>query len=133
MTQSGEKDTILAATERSEQILTYAGGQLGMLVGRASIRFRQAAQAFREEADHMDMPGVPSTQQAGRPVSERNADLDRSTMERAEELVGRIEQWAIVGGSQMKKAIARLQEDAEDMYVEAQDMHDKWKDTREQA
>ncbi|BCL81550.1 hypothetical protein ccbrp13_40150 [Ktedonobacteria bacterium brp13] len=133
MTQTREKDTILAAAERSEQILTYAGGRLGMLVGRATIRFRQAAQAFREEADHMDMPGLTSTQQAGRPASERNADLNRSTMERAEELVGRIEQWAIVGSSQMKRAIARLQEDAEDMYVEAQDMHDKWKDTREQA
>ncbi|GCE16297.1 hypothetical protein KDK_00970 [Dictyobacter kobayashii] len=34
---------------------------------------------------------------------------------------------------QMKKTMARLREDVEDMYVEAQDLHYTWKDKGKQV
>ncbi|GCE16298.1 hypothetical protein [Dictyobacter kobayashii] len=56
MTQPEERDAILSASARAEQMLTRVGGQLGTLMSLTRLRFRQAAQTLREEANQMDMP-----------------------------------------------------------------------------
>lgn len=112
-------------TARAEQKLIQVGGQLGNWMGLARLRFRQATQTFREEADHMDLPASASSNQAKRTSTERPA------LEKAEEVVEQLEQWAALGSLRMKKTIACLREDAEDIYVEAQDMSSRWQAERE--
>lgn len=134
MTQEQHENATPAATERAEQILSRAGERLGKLVGRAGQRLQQTAQAFREEADQMDDPGSTSTHPRSRASTARKAPANQPTTARAEELVGQLEQrfnrWALVNGAQAKRAIARLREDAEDMWIEAQELRTDWRGTR---
>ncbi|GER91171.1 hypothetical protein KDW_53330 [Dictyobacter vulcani] len=125
MTQIREGNPL--TTERAEQMLIQAGGQLGNWLGLARLYCQQTAQTFRQEAVRMDLPASVSTSQTKRMPTERPA------LEKAEEVVEQLEQWAVIGSLQMKKTIACLREDAEDIYVEAQDMSARWKAEREPA
>lgn len=137
MTQTREREAAPLTTERAEQMLSRAGEQLGRLAGRATLRLRQTAQAFREEADHMDMSKSASEHQSARPRGRRNNRANQVTLEKAEELVDQLRQrvghWTTTGGLQMRRALARLREDAEDMLVEAQNMRREREDKRKQA
>lgn len=128
MTQARESDAIPSATRRAEQIATVAGSQLGTWVGLTTRRFRQAAQTLREEAKRMETPASATTKQTT--ARQPAADQNQPALERAEALVEQMGQWAVEGSGQMQKTLARLREDAEDMYVEAQDMRSRWKDHR---
>jgi hypothetical protein len=132
MTQTQEKAADLSATDRAEQTLTRAGKQLGRLAGQATLRLRQASQAFREEADRLDTP--TSTQQGSQTSATQHDQASRLTLQRAEVLVGqfgqRISHWALGGNLSMQRTVARLREDAEDMWMEAQEMHKEWREKR---
>lgn len=131
MTQMKEEETIPAATERAEQIVNRAGERLGKLAGQAVLRFQQTRQALHEEADEMDTP---------EPASARNESRSSTTQtnapatERAEELVDqfgqRVGHWAIVNNLRARRMLARLREDAEDIWVEARGMRGSWKRKR---
>lgn len=130
MTQTQERETTPLAAEYVEQILTRAGGRLGTLAGQAMLRFRQATRAFRGEAIHMDVPS--SARQAER--AGRNATANHARMDKAEALVDqlgeRVGHWALLSSLQVRQATARLQEEAEDMWVEAQELRNEWKEKR---
>ena len=128
MTQTQEEKNAPLATERVEQVLTRAGGQLGNLAGRTMLRLRQVAQTVREEADRMDAPASPHQSHNGRvqPVMERAEGL-------VDQLGQRVGRWALIGSIQARRLTARLQEEAEDIWVEAQDMHREWQGKREQV
>ena len=134
MTQSEEKATTVAASERAEQIVTRAGERLGRLAGKAVMRVQQAAQGFREEADDMDALETTSEKHEATTPSAQNIQHPPTT-ERAEELVDqflqRASHWAVVGNLQARKTLARLREDAEDIWVEAQGMRGSWGRKRE--
>jgi hypothetical protein len=129
MTQEQRESAAPAATERAEQILNRAGERLGKLVGQAGLRFQQAAQSVREQANRMDEPESISARSRSRANGE-----NQPAKARAEELVSRLEQrlghWAMVNGAQAKMAMARLREDAEDMWAEAQEKRADWRGIR---
>jgi hypothetical protein len=126
MTQTQEKQDTPLTMERAEQMLTRAGGQVGILAGRAMQRFRQTTQAFHEGAGHMDMSA--SGHQVDPDATARKRQL---AMKRAETLVDQLEQrvgyWAVLGSLQMTRTLAHVQEEAEDIWVEAQNMRYEWK------
>ncbi|GHO85805.1 hypothetical protein [Dictyobacter formicarum] len=128
MTQTRESDAAASAIRRAEQIATVTGGQLGAWVGLTTQRFRQATQALREEANRLDTPGSAMVNQttAGKSATGQ----PRPAQERAEALIDQLGQWTREGGAHMQRTLARLREDAEDMYVEAQDMRSMWRDHR---
>jgi uncharacterized membrane protein YccC len=125
MTQLQEKEA--PGIERAEHALSRAGERIGRLVGQAGLRIQRAARSLREEADRMDEP-ASAQQKNERPA--RKAPESLPATARAEELVDRLGQrmshWATVNGLQARRAMARLREDAEDMWVEAQEMRNGW-------
>lgn len=128
MTQTKEKATSPAASDGAEQAINRAGERLGRLAGKAFLRVQQAAQGFREEADNMDAlkPG------SEKPASSKGtqASSPSPSKEKAEEMVDqflqRASHWAVVGNVQARRTAARLREDVEDMWAEAQDMRGSW-------
>ncbi len=136
MTQTRARETDVSATARAEQALTRAGKHLGRLAGQTTLRLRQATQAFHEEADQLDAP--TSAQQKSRVAAAqhpKHAQASRLTMERAEALVDqfgqRVAHWTLGSNLSMQRSVARLREEAEDMWVEAREMHKEWQDKRE--
>jgi hypothetical protein len=132
MTQTQKGAAVPSATARAEQLLTHAGERLGILAGQATLYFQQTGQAFRQEAGHRNTPESASVHQT---TAAQPAQTNPPTMERAEELVDqlgqRIGRWALENNQRIRRALARLQEDAEDLWVEAQDRYSEWKDQRE--
>jgi hypothetical protein len=131
MTRLQEKES--PGIERAEQVLSRAGERIGRLVGLAGLRIQQAARSLREEADRMD---EPESAQHGNGKQARKAPENQPATARAEELVDRLghrmSHWATVNGLQARRTMARLREDAEDMWVEAQEMRNGWRSKREQ-
>lgn len=129
MTQTQERETVVPATARAEQTLMRAGKQLGRLAGQTALRFRQAAQALHEEADQLDMPDSERQKPQTSP-----AQAGQPTLERAEALVDqfgqRVAAWTLGSNQSLQRTVARLREDVEDMWVEAQAMHKEWQDKR---
>ncbi|GLV60779.1 hypothetical protein KDH_75980 [Dictyobacter sp. S3.2.2.5] len=117
MTQTREHEAL-----RAEQIASVAGSQLGTWVGLTTRRLLQATQTLRDGANHVGASTTSATTK--RPST--NGQLP-PTMERAEVLVERLGQWSLEAGAQAQKTLARLWEDTEDMYMEAQDMRSRWK------
>lgn len=137
MTQTREKAHPQAPTERAALAANRAGERLGLLVGQTALRLQRASRFFREEADRMDTPATDADSDQQKPESGRKSLVDQATTERAEELVDqfgqRVRHWALVGSLQTKRTLARLREDAEDMWVEAQEMRGEWQYKREHA
>ena len=131
MTRVQEKEP--AITERAEQALSQAGERIGRLVGLTGLRIQQAAQSLRAEADRMDEPAAA---RRGNGRKARKAPEISPATARAEEIVDRLGQrmshWATLNGLQARRTMARLREDAEDIWVEAREMRNGWKGTRAQ-
>lgn len=130
MTSTREKADGPSGPQRTEQLLTQAGERFGTLIGRTIVGFRQGMQALRSEADQLDVPSsVPAKRSARKPGASDGSD-DAPPMERAEELVNqagqRAGQWMQVNGLRMRRAMAFAREEAEDIWVEAQQMRHEW-------
>lgn len=133
MTRTREGGAAQPASECSEDIFEQAGLRLGRFAGQARQRFQQAAQAFCAQTDEDQR----ASQQKNRMrVGESNEDRPSAT-ERSEELIDllgqRVNHWVMVNGLQARRAVALLQENAEDMWVEAQSQYATWKSRREQV
>lgn len=137
MTQTREGDVPRPATERAEDIFEQAGRRLGLLAGQARQRLQQVAQAIRAQADQGDQPAAGAAHRKNRARTERNGAMKPSATERSEELIDllgqRINHWTMVNGLQARRAMALLRENAEDMWVEAQNQYTAWKGKRGQA
>ena len=137
MTQRPGEETTPRA-ERAEQLVQQAGQRLGHLAWQARQRWQHALQAFREEADRMDVPAsAPAGQRSARAGATQATQTKQARTERAEELVDRVGQrlglWAKANGIQARRTLARLRESAEDFWVEAQDIRAGWERERAQA
>lgn len=115
MTQPHENETALPTAERANE----TGERIGMWAGRVVGRMRRAAGALNQEADRMDTPGAEAEQ-------EQETSTEHPTMQRAEELVGKageyVSHWTLIGNVNLRRAMARLREDMEDMWVEAHEI-----------
>jgi len=134
MTPIKQEVVILAPTERAEQIVNRAGERLGRLAGQAVLRFQQTAHTLHTEADDMDALEPTSAQSASPKAPARATQAHPPADERAEELVDqlgqRVRHWAIVSDLQARRTLARLREDAEDIWVEAHGVRGSWKQKR---
>jgi hypothetical protein len=127
MTQTQDRGSGLALIERSEQAASRAGERLGRLAGLTGLRIQQLVHGWRDEADRMDEPAAPRgpASMAAHPAGERQAATARA--EEVVDLLGqRASQWVLVNGLQARRALARLREDAEDLWVEARETRAGW-------
>ncbi|HTI13517.1 MAG TPA: hypothetical protein VL461_02960 [Dictyobacter sp.] len=117
---------ISPATERAERLLDRTGERIGYLMGRTNQRVRRTTTALRERieqrnADKSASSGGKETQHA--PSAH---EANQAIMERAEHLVDRVGQnvgsWSGDASHRMQWMFARVREDLEDMWVEAQHM-----------
>lgn len=124
-----QKTTPFPTAESVEQLFTRAGKRLGRVAGKTTLRIQKAMGQVRVEANQMDvLATVPEHETQG----ERDTRPTRPAMERAEELVGqlvhRVSFWTKSNGLQVRRSVARMREEAEDMWVEAQQMRNTWKE-----
>jgi hypothetical protein len=115
MTQPHENETASPAMLRAEQVVNEVGERFGMWAGSVMTRMQRAAGALNQEANRMDTPGAKAKQ-----------GQDTHAMQRAEELVGKAGEyatrWTLTGNMNLRRAMARLREDMEDMWVEAHEI-----------
>jgi len=131
MTQVQEKEPAIA--ERAEQAMSQVGERIGRLVGLTGLRLRQAARSLREEADRMDEPeSVHRKNGQGMNQAPETAPATARAEEIVDRLGQRMSHWATANGLHAKRTIARLREDAEDIWVEAREMRNGWKGKRAQ-
>ncbi|MBE3558627.1 MAG: hypothetical protein IMW89_05295 [Ktedonobacteraceae bacterium] len=112
-----------SAVERAERLMDDAEQYVRIFATRSSQQIQQAIVSFRERARQKEQPA----EQAGSPPAASAAPHEESeqpVMERAEQLTGdmeqRLAQWTAVVGLQMRRAAARVREEAEDLWAEAQ-------------
>jgi hypothetical protein len=123
MSQTQEKKESRPATERAEELLDRAGHSLGLFVASAGQRVQRAAAVTREKAGQKSSPvSLNGKKESHRASSGKEANQE--AMERADEMVGEMEQrlrhFASVVSFNVQKTTARLREEAEDMWAEAQ-------------
>lgn len=136
MTQTEEQASTSVPRERAERLVNRAGEQLGQLAGRAALRVQHVAQGWRKEADEIDAsdvaPEKPAPGEIGTPDTRQKSS---ATQERAEEMVDqflhRASAWAAGSNYQARRTFARLREDVEDIWAEAQVTRRSWITRRE--
>lgn len=117
MSQAPEKGENRSATERAEELLDRAGRRLGLFLASTGQRMQRATKAGeRPAAKHS-----PESLNGKKPGQE---EISQATMERADLLVGqmevRIRRFTTLLSLHIQKTTARLREEAEDMWAEAQ-------------
>lgn len=131
MSQTSGDKPAQPATERAEAMLENAGQRLGYFSALAVQRIQQATTSIRQEADRIDTPDAADATTEGQSngaSAGTEHKLPQVTLPtaKAEEVVDRagqrISQYAAVTGWQLQRAMARLREEAEDMWAEAQNL-----------
>jgi hypothetical protein len=123
MTQT-DKEAAPPLVERASR----AGERFGHLVGQTMQRVERAGRTLRSEANTIDGEKVrvshhTSTRSASRP--------EHSPKERAESLVNQFGagfgKWTHATNTQTRRTFARLREDVEDVWMDAQDVRSSWR------
>jgi hypothetical protein len=114
------------ATARAEAIMENLGRQIGLFAARASRSVQNAANYVRQEADRMDQPETEPGKQPKQPGIAHAEESGKMAMERAEESVDRlgkrITSAAMVTSRRVQRATARVREEAEDIWADAQNI-----------
>jgi hypothetical protein len=106
------------ATRRAEQALDSVGRSIGLFAGTTGQRFQQAVRSVFARSEQSEQTSPSKPEEAGQPALERAEGL----VHIAEERIG---QWAGFTGHQSQRLLARLREDVEDMWAEAQNIRGK--------
>lgn len=121
----GHNNKAATTTERAEQALDTIGYQLGFLAGKASQRFEYAVSAARTSASAQ--PQTPNTGEEAHkepPSLLPSEEATQQAFSRAEEFVQIAEQhlgqWSALLSSKSQRLVARMREDLEDVWAEAQ-------------
>lgn len=124
MKQTPEGQPSQPATARAEELLGNLGRRIDLFAAQAGQRIQQTATALREEADRMDLPSTQEGEQTHSPGLARAEMQGKIAVDRAEEKVDRLGQrlghFFGLAGFQIQRTTARLREDGEDIWVEAQ-------------
>jgi len=119
----GHNNKAATTTERAEQALDTIGYQLGFLAGKASQRFEHAVSTARASAQHQ-APHTGKETHKEPPSLLPSEEASQQAFARAEELVQiaeqRLGQWSAFLSSQSQRLVARMREDLEDVWAEAQ-------------
>ena len=126
MSQDAGEKSGQPATARAEELLDSMGRRLGFFAARAGQRVQNAVTSIREEADQMDLPDTAPGEKSSQPRAARAQENGKLAMDRSEELVDRMAQhlshYTSLAGLQILKAAARMREEVEDIWAEAQDI-----------
>lgn len=120
MSHTDEHNLGQTTAKRAEQTLDNIGHHLGLLAGTATYRIEQIVNNV-----HLSSPfQTGSTQQeAGRSL-QPSGEAAPPAIDRAEEIMQRVEQsmgrWSGRLSLQSQRVVARMREDLEDMWAEAQ-------------
>lgn len=125
MTQTEERAA--PTYERAEQMLARAGAQLGQWAGHTLLRARHTTQALRQKAAHLDLSASERHAKHANTARETQPSLERAEMV-VDRFAERISHWAVGGNLSARRTMARLQEDVEDMWVEAQEIQKEWQE-----
>lgn len=116
MSHLKDQPEIRSATERAEELLDRAGRRLGLFLASTSQRLQRATTA-REKPAEKHAPGSLNGTKPGQAANQE-------TMERADLLVGQMEvrlhRFAKLLSLNIQRTTARVREEAEDMWAEAQ-------------
>lgn len=126
MSQASGEKSAQSATARAEELLDNMGRRIGLFAALAGQRIQNAATSIREEADRADQPSTAPGEKSSQPGVAGAEEKGKLTMERSEELVDnmvqRLSYAASLASLQILKAAARMHEEAEDMWAEAQNI-----------
>ena len=129
-TPQGEQST-LSATVRAEELLDRTGQRLAIFALQARQRLQETVSSIRAEADRMDQPSQQEEARAeahnGAAHTDQKTPLNNAPgITRAEVIVGtwtqRISATASVSSLRVQRLMARMREEAEDIWAEAQDI-----------
>ncbi|MGH2509128.1 MAG: hypothetical protein ACRDHZ_17250 [Ktedonobacteraceae bacterium] len=123
MSQKQEEKEGQSATTRAEELLNRMGKGLGVFAATTSQRVQNTATIVREKADLRNQSATEQASQA-KPASSSTHESNEALMARADELVGqmevRISYVTSLVSLKIQRGAARLHEEAEDMWAEAQ-------------
>ena len=124
MSQTQEEKSARPATERAEELIDHMGRSLGLFVASTGQRIQSAATNVREKADQRNQSKTTQGEKPSQPAPIQAGESSQLAMEKADELVGQLEQrighFTSLIGLQVQKAAARMREEAEDMWAEIQ-------------
>ena len=129
MSQTRGEKPDQAATERAEEVFEQLGQRIGHLAVFARQRIQDAATAIKHEADQMDQPTTTPAKKSSQSETAQAEEAGKPATERAEEMVDRMGQrlghFTSLASLQIQRVVARAREDAEDMWVEAQNIRNQ--------
>ena len=124
MSQAQEEKSARPATERAEELIDRVGRGLGLFVASTGQSIQSAATNVREKADLRSQPKTTQGEKPSQPGPMQAGESSRVAMEKADELVGQLEQrighFTSLISLQVQRAAAFMREEAEDMWAEAQ-------------
>jgi hypothetical protein len=110
---------------RAEQVLNQTQQRAKELLGTTGHQLQQTMHDLQTKASHVTQSQSTSTSQSGDGAA-TGPTTERPATERAEQLIStlgqHLEVWSARAGQQVARTTARLREDAEDIWVEAQHM-----------
>lgn len=139
------EQSALSATARAEELLDRTGQRMAIFALQARQRLQETVSSIRTEADRMDQPSQQeegraeahdraaqadqisaTTDQRAAPADQKTPLNNASGTTRAEGLVDnwtqRIGATAFVSSLQVQRFMARMREETEDIWAEAQDI-----------
>ncbi|GAC1345798.1 MAG: hypothetical protein NVSMB27_08390 [Ktedonobacteraceae bacterium] len=118
-----------AAVARSEELWNSLGQRLGLFTDLVSQRMQNAASSIREEADQIDQPQTIPAGKSSAPTAAQAEASGQPVTHKAEQMVDqmgqRVNHFTATTSLEVQKATARLREEAEDMWAEAQNIRHK--------
>ena len=116
--------------ERADELLNNLGRRIGLFVGLAGQRIQGTAVNIREQTRRMEQPEGAAGEKPSQPARAREEESAQPETEKAtakaEELVEGMTQrlgiFAALAGLQIQKTTARVREEAEDIWAEAQNI-----------
>jgi hypothetical protein len=129
MSQTDEKRPGESATARAEAKMENMGRQIGLFAASVGQRVQQTAQYIRQEAERMDQPETEPGKRATPPGIAHAEESGKQAVQRAEESVDqlgkRISSASVFISLQAQRAAARVREEAEDFWADAQNIRHK--------
>jgi hypothetical protein len=126
MSQSQRDQPTQPATVRAEELFDRMGQRIGSFTALATERIQRAATSIREAADRLDQPQTVSGAKSNGTAVAQTEEAGRPATEQAEEMVDRVGQRisysTALAGLQIQRAAARMREEAEDMWAQAQNL-----------
>jgi hypothetical protein len=126
VSQTQEEQTSRPAAERAEELLGRMGRGLGIFAASTSQRIQHAASTVREKAEQRSQAMSTHDKKPGqsKAAPPSPSESREASMEKADELVSLIEfrlgRFASSMNRNIQKTAARVREEAEDMWAEAQ-------------